>query len=101
MSAIYFSLVLAVPQILVKISFLIIKTANLQLCGDCVTRMIGKFSSTMDTKPDRNYLNNIIATLSVSFFGIKRSRADAIKVSTAINRKRQISRPIVAVTYEH
>ena len=65
------SLLLAVLRILVNI-ILIIKTANLQLCGDCVTRMTGKFSSTMDTKTDFN-LNNIIATLSVSFFG-KNSR---------------------------
>ena len=48
----------------------IIKTGNLQLCGDCVTRMTGKLSSAMNTKTDNN-LNSVIAT--VSFFGTKRT----------------------------
>ena len=53
----------------------LIKTGYLQLCGDGVTRMTGKLSSTMNTKTDNN-LNNIIAT--VSFFGTK-SRGQILK----------------------
>lgn len=53
----------------------LIQTANLQLGGDCVTRMTGKLSSTMNRKTDLN-LNNIIAT--VSFFGTK-SRGQILK----------------------
>ena len=48
-----------------------------------MTRITGKFSSAMNTKTDFN-LNNIIATLSVSFFGKTMSRANAIRVSAVV-----------------
>ena len=43
------------------------------------------FSSTVDKKKKTDItLNNIITTLSVSFFGGKKSRANVIKVSAVI-----------------
>ena len=49
------------------------------MCVDCETR----FASTMDKNTDIT-LNNIITTLSVSFFGKKNSWANVIKVSDVI-----------------